>query len=64
MKFLALLITSYLAAGVLDLLSKRNRSTTKSLNKFTVRTIMDVAYMCNRRCNVDSFHCIHTPVRT
>ena len=46
MKFLALLITSYLVAGVLDFLSKRNRSTTKSLNKFTVRTVMDVAYIC------------------
>lgn len=46
MKFLGLLITSYLVAGVLDVLAKKNRTTTRSLNKFTARTIMDVAYIC------------------
>lgn len=43
---LGLLVTSFIVMGVLDFLTKKNNKTTRSLDKFTVRTIMDVAYLC------------------
>ena len=37
---------AYIVLFILDIMQKRNHKTTKSLNKFSIRTISDVSFIC------------------
>ena len=39
MKYLGTILVAYIVLFILDIMQKRNHKTTKSLNKFSIRTI-------------------------
>lgn len=46
MKYLGTILVAYIVLFILDIMQKRNHKTTKSLNKFSIRTISDVSFIC------------------
>ena len=46
MKYLGAILGAYIVLFILDIMQKRNHKTTKSLNKFSIRTISDVSFIC------------------
>lgn len=46
MKYLGTILVAYIVLFILDIMQKRNNKTTKSLNKFSIRTISDVSFIC------------------
>ena len=46
MKYLGTILVAYIVLFILDIMQKRDHKTTKSLNKFSIRTISDVSFIC------------------
>ena len=46
LKYIAVIITTYIVLLVLDIIQRKNHKKTQSIKNFTIRTIEDVSFIC------------------